>query len=68
MAEPVDVAGLPVILTPGRQKRWDTGDEAEREKVRQEIIALRRKDDPPEGDTGERPVSFDDVAREHGEP
>jgi hypothetical protein len=67
MAEPVDVAGLPVALTPGRQKRWDTGDEAEREKVRAEIVALRRKDDPQSG-TWDRPTSFDDVTRQHGEP
>ena len=65
MAEPVDVDGLPVQLTPGRQKRWDTGDEAEREKVRQEILALRAKDRPTEDD-GQRPPSYNDVLAEHG--
>jgi hypothetical protein len=68
MSEPVEVDGLPVQLTPGRQKRWDTGDDAEREKIRDEIRKLRRKDDPPEGVTWDRPTSFDDVTRQHGEP
>jgi hypothetical protein len=57
----VDVDGLPVEVS---RIKWDADPEAYADEIR----ARRRGDDPPQGDTGERPTSFDDVTREHGEP
>ena len=64
MAELLEVDGLPVELNKTQAKRVAAG---ESEAVADEVRALRRQDDPQSG-TWDRPASFDDVTREHGEP
>ena len=46
MAEPVDIDGIPVELSAAQQRKWDSGDEAKREQVREKIRGYREKDGP----------------------